>query len=339
MSNFLSTATGTRVAVDFSRDRSEVGNTAETALPHPNPLNCGRASSLEEESQFIKQLVSKHGPEPADFPSLSAWFDRIHNRATRGELSQRDLLVLRQSFGEAVSSATLQGLVCIQPHGYPGDFEIIDRIYARHMSADRRFIRWDAYFHAQAATKAVRNRKDYFHRLLDSHCCRRKRLRVLKIASGPGRCMFEWLSAHPKAEVTFDCIELDADAIAYATALNQDFLSRIKFRQQNVIRFRPVDQYHLVWAAGLFDYFSDRVFKAVLHRLLPAIAPQGELVIGNFSPSSRARAYMEFGGWKLHNRTAEALTTLARDCGVTAEAIHIGAEAEGVNLFLHIERR
>ncbi|MBA3352105.1 MAG: hypothetical protein H0U23_06720, partial [Blastocatellia bacterium] len=297
-----------------------------------------RRHTIKREADFIERLVCKGGPEIADYHLLDAWFDRIHYFATVAEISSEELLILRRSFGVAVSLATLQGLVCNQPHGYAGDFEIIDRIYTRHISADPRLMRWDAYFHSQAGARAVRNRKAYFHRLLDRHYLRRKPLQVLKIASGPGRCMFEWLSARPEADVNFDCVELDSDAIAYASALNQEFLSRILFRRQNAVRFRPTSQYDLIWAAGLFDYFNDRVFKAVLCRLLAGIAEGGELVIGNFSPSRRARAYMEFGGWKLNNRTAEALRTLAQECGVVGEAIHVGAEPEGVNLFLHIRR-
>ena len=149
--------------------------------------------------------------------------------------------------------------------------------------------------------------------------------------------MFEWLSANPNADVSFSCVELDPDAIMYASALNQEFASRVTFEQKNVIRYRPPIQFDLIWAAGLFDYFSDKVFQAVLRRLLPAVADQGELVIGNFAPLGH-HPYMEFGGWTLHYRSAEELVSLAQGCGVAAEAIHIGAEPEAVNLFLHIKR-
>lgn len=63
--------------------------------------------------------------------------------------------------------------------------------------------------------------------------------------------------------------------------------------------------------AGLFDYFSDRVFQAALRRLLPAVADGGELIIGNFTSGHRSQAYMEFAGWFLHHRSGEQLTALA----------------------------
>lgn len=293
-------------------------------------------SLFDEEYRFIEGLVAKSGPAPEDYPALNDWFQRVHSRGLSGEFTKADLLHLRDAFGEAMSPATLRGMGYHQTHGYAGDFEIIDKIYLRHHSANPQLVRWDAYFHSQANSRAVRNRKAYFHNLLDRHYARHHPLRVLKLASGSGRGMFEWLSAHPDADASFFCVELDQDAILYAATLNQEFASRVSFEQKNVIRYRPQLQYDLIWAAGLFDYFSDKIFQAVLRRLLPAVTDGGELVIGNFA-TRKIHPYMEYSGWSLHYRSTEQLAALALGCGVAADAIRIGAEPEGVNLFLHIQ--
>ncbi len=310
----------------------------EAARPHFRTTDARRIPSLDEEVQFIERLVSKGGPDPEDYSVLNDWFRRVQDCASSDGYTPAEQLRLCQAFGEAMSPATLQGMGYHRPHGYAGDFEVIDKIYVRHHSPNPRLMRWDAYFHSQAPSRAVRNRKTYFHNLLDQHYARRRPLRVLKLASGSGRCMFEWLSAHPDADVSFSCVELDSDAILYAAALNQEFASRVDFEEKNVIRYRPLMKFDLIWSAGLFDYFSDRVFQAVLRRLLPAVADQGEIVIGNFAPRGR-HPYMDFGGWALHYRSAQELISLAEGCGVPAEAIRIGAEPEEVNLFLHIKCR
>lgn len=310
--------------------------TEEAASPHFSTATPRRIPSLDEEVQFIERLVSKGGPPPEDYPALSAWFQRANYWSGRDGISPTDRLRLSEAFGEAMSPATLQGMGYHRPHGYAGDFEVIDKIYVRHHSPNPRLMRWDAYFHSQPPSRAVRNRKTYFQNLLDHHYARRRPLRVLKLASGSGRCMFEWLSAHPDTDATFSCVELDPDAILYAAALNQEFASKVSFELKNIIRYRPSMQFDLIWAAGIFDYFSDKVFQAVLQRLLPAVAPQGEFVIGNFAPRGR-HPYMDFGGWALHYRSAQELVALAQGCGVAAEAINVGAEPEAVNLFLHIK--
>jgi len=285
---------------------------------------------------FIRRMVAQGGPSEHDYDELNAWFARYHALATSGQLSEQEMRNVLDAFGDAMGSQTMQGFAVAKPHGYAGDFEIIDRIYSEYVSPNPNLSKWDIYFHHQAAPRAVRNRKTYFHGLLDllgggesSH--------ILKIGVGPGRSMFEWLSANPTAKVVFDCIEIDPKAIEYAAGLNRPFLNRIHFIQKNCLRFRPAKQYALIWAAGIFDYFDDRVFRLVLQRLLPAIAPCGELVVGNFVDTNPSRPYMEFSGsWVLRHRSADQLVRLAEQCGVSRERISIGCEQLGVNLFLHI---
>jgi hypothetical protein len=109
------------------------------------------------------------------------------------------------------------------------------------------------------------------------------------------------------------------------------------FRRENVLRLRLDRHFDLIWSAGLFDYLADQVFVMVLRRFVPFIRPGGELVIGNFSKNNPSRYWMEaVGDWKLHHRTESELRALAHAAGVDDQRLSIGAEPEGVNLFLHI---
>jgi extracellular factor (EF) 3-hydroxypalmitic acid methyl ester biosynthesis protein len=96
--------------------------------------------------------------------------------------------------------------------------------------------------------------------------------------------------------------------------------------------------YDVIWSAGLFDYFSDRTFKLLLRRLIPNIAPGGQLVIGNFSDSNPNHHWLHFCEWHLHHRSSEQLVRLALEAGAQHENVSIGKEPEGVNLFLHINQ-
>ena len=220
-------------------------------------------------------------------------------------------------------------------------YEIIDRIYRQHVSTDPKLARWDRYFHTHAGPKAVRNRKDYFHVLLEQKLRTQgdRPLEILVVGSGPGRDLQEFLAAHPDSRVNVECLDIDPRAIAHARELNREFADRMTFRQQNALRFRPTKTYDLVWAAGLFDYFSDHPFELLVRRLISAVASGGELVIGNFSTANPSRAYMEFGEWHLQHRSAETLEALALGCGISPGNIRVGSEPEGVNLFLHLACR
>jgi extracellular factor (EF) 3-hydroxypalmitic acid methyl ester biosynthesis protein len=294
---------------------------------------------MQDYAQYIRHLVSQGGPREADYIELDDWVVDVHDASRAGEISADEMGHIRAAFGDALSPETMQGFAFAKPHGYAGDFEIIDRIYHSYVCPQPHLAAWDHFYHQHPAPKAVRNRKEYFHRLLDKHVARKQPLRILKIALGPGRSMFEWFTAHPGAAVSFDCLEIDAAAIRYASDLNRDFLDRITFMQKNVLRFRPSREYDLIWAAGICDYFNDRAFVNVLERLLPALADGGEMVVGNFSDQNPSRAYMELvGDWTLNHRSGDCLVELARQAGATSHHVTIGTEPEEVNLFLHVSR-
>lgn len=294
-------------------------------------------SSFTALRTYIENLVSKGGPAESDDIAFMSMLEILDLCSESGVLAEPAKMELRSWFGNALSPFTMQGMALGKLHGYAGDFEIIDRIYQMHISSNAVLANWDHFYHRQPAPRAVRNRKTYFHKLLDRHSARCNPLSVLNIASGPGRCMFEWLSDHPDSPISIDCVELDATAIDYAKNLNRPFLDRINFEQKNALRYKPSRTYNLIWAAGIFDYFNDVIFCLMIKRLLLALAPGGELVIGNFSDYNPSRAYMELlGDWVLHHRSSDQLRALAEEAGVPAENITLGQEPEGVNLFLHI---
>ncbi len=208
----LSAATGTRVAGDVSRD-------------------CNRLWAL------IDSIVENGGPTRADYAGLDRWVAEVCETFHAGRLTSNDLHALRSRFGEAFSRKTLQGHALEKPYGYAGDFEIIDRIYRESVASEPHLKSWDIYWQSHAAPRAVRNRKQYFHQLLNRHCARKRPLRVLNLASGPGRCMHEWLRSNPNAQIRFECIDIDGDAIRHARQLNHKSLDCVSFAQKNALRF------------------------------------------------------------------------------------------------------
>jgi SAM-dependent methyltransferase len=285
-----------------------------------------------EERQLLERLAS-NGPQPADYPLFTALLTRAFERT---EHARGHFAMIRDVLADTLDVSTMQGFALRKPHGYPGDFEIIDRIYVTHRATEPRLARWDEYFHAQPATRAVCNRKAYFHRLLDRLAACNS-ARVLNVASGPCRDVREWLRGHPQRPVRFDCIDMDEHALQYASRLCAGLQERICWTRANAFRFRPSEQYDLIWVAGLCDYFSDARVVRLISRLAPALRPGAELVLGNFGPGNPSRAYMEIiGEWTLQHRSASRLCALAQEAGIREANVRIGAEPQGVNLFLHI---
>lgn len=288
---------------------------------------------MKEFLDYLQSLAANGGPEPHQYDELNGWFHRASSSV--GSLPKVELMQLWDSFGKVFSVETLQGFSARKPHGYAGDFDIMERIYTRHASPDPDLYRWDQFFHWQAACKAVCNRKTYFKDVMQRLQSAHPDARVLDVASGSCRDIYEYLEENPQSRLEFDCIDLDEKAIAYARKLIPS--PQVRLWQGNAFRHTfPSRHYDVAWSAGLFDYLDDRRFFVLLRRLARTVKPGGELIIGNFTEPNQSRAYMEFGDWMLIHRTEDQLLALAAQANIAHTEISIRQEPIGLNLFMHV---
>lgn len=287
---------------------------------------------------FLQEVIANGGPETRQYETLHRVFADITTAYQSGRLSGEELAVLQSGFCEEDDSMkTILGHCRSKPFGYAGDFLIIDKIYRQQVTADERFEKWDQFWHEQPACKAVRNRKSYFIRTIRDMLARKAPVRLLNVASGPARDLAEAYACIDPSLLQTVCVEADEHAINYAKELNERQASQISFVHKNIFRFNTDEQFDMVWSAGLFDYFEDRVFIRLLQKFMSWTKPGGEVVIGNFGDHNPTRNYMELiGEWYLHHRSAEELITMAYEAGARREAVSVRQEEEGVNLFLHV---
>lgn len=290
---------------------------------------------------LLRELIASGGPMPNDYAPMNRALRQLGDAVRAKLIARDDVLAYAQDITSRHLDGTMQARALGKKYGYSGDFEMIDAIYTLRTVPESHLRRWDLYFHAQAAPNAVRNRKSYFHHLLDAHTAGRPKapLRVLNVASGPARDVREWVLDNPEQEVFFDCVDAEIHAIECAKKMCAPFADRVEFYHRNVLRFLPAKGYDLVWSAGLFDYLADRSFVYLLKALMAVTKRGGEVVVGNFSDFNPSRDYMELlGDWVLQHRTLEHLRELALEAGAAADSIEVQWEPEGVNLFLHIRR-
>lgn len=293
--------------------------------------------SSSDHIEYVRDLVYRGGPEPDQYAEVDKWIRCFYAATDAESLNGETLSSIRQAMASVLSPATMHGWAYCKPYGYAGDFEIIDRHYLNYLCFEPHLARWDKYWQSSSSANAVRNRKSYFHATL------RRRLRfqnpaslaVLNVACGSARDIFEFLS-RTDADIHFNCIDHDPRAIRFASNLCRPFAERVTFSRANVVRLHDAKQYDVIWAAGLFDYFSDSLFKRVLRRLLSFLIPGGELIVGNFSPGNPNISWLRFCEWNLQHRTAEQLRELAIDAGIQADYLKVGNESEEINLFLHV---
>ncbi|MFN0033715.1 MAG: class I SAM-dependent methyltransferase [Saprospiraceae bacterium] len=282
-------------------------------------------------SVFFQYLLAKNGPDRSDYAAFDRFIETVSDEAVSG---------FKTGLGEQYLQETIHGHVLRQPFGYAGDFLVIDKIYTQHCSEKEEFGKWDQYFHRHAAPKAVRNRKDYFKRVMGRILRERKGqpTTLLNLASGPARDLAELYQTIDPKTLKTTCVDLDAHAIEYATRLNERWLKQIEFVHRNIFKFRPEENFDVIWSAGLFDYFDDATFVGILGKIRTWANPGGEIIIGNFSEENPSRRYMEaFGEWFLHHRSPAQLMRIALQAGFTRAQVRVGKESEGVNLFMHLQ--
>lgn len=276
---------------------------------------------------LLEVLINNGGPDLHDFEQIDLMCTHYPEQ----------LKLFRESNPKVLASSdSVIGHILHKPYGYAGDFRIIDRLYT--FDASPNFPKWGKYSLQTHGARAVRNRKDYFKVILDQLAKINPTARILNVASGPARDIYEYLEENPNCKFQFTCLDMDVRAIEYAKNLNAVHLSKITFIEKNVLRFQSNDKFDLIWSAGLFDYFKDKIFVSLLDRFSGYLKQNGEIVIGNFNEDyNPSRNYMEvLGDWFLYHRSKSKLQQLGVQAGFSLNNIQIGREIENVNLFMHM---
>lgn len=288
--------------------------------------------------QLTKKLENVNSIE--DFDMIDEVINELKEKIAIGELTQAKMSQILKTRLPNLVNGTLQGQALMKPYGYAGDFDIIDKIYTHHISNDSDKMIWDQYFQMTAAVDAVRNRKAYFKKLVTQLSKGKRQFSILNLASGPCRDIKELLDENGR-EINFEitCVDMDPRSIEYAHRVLGSHSEQIEFVNKNILRYTTSKQYDLVWSAGLFDYFDDKVFAHLLKRARSWVNPKGSLVIGNFNEDHNpSRPYMElFGEWYLNHRTESQLIDLAVKAGADLSDVSVGREESNVNLFLKIK--
>jgi extracellular factor (EF) 3-hydroxypalmitic acid methyl ester biosynthesis protein len=287
----------------------------------------------------LQGLLQKGGPDENEYQMLDRVMLTLYQNLNNGLVLQEEIDALKGLFTNEFLDETMHGYGYRKPMGYAGDFLLIDRIYTFHKSTHPQFVKWDNYFHFNEATSAVRNRKEYFkQRMLEKIASQDGSIKLLDVASGPARDLHELFQQIDKDQLTATCVDLDARAINHARELCKEEADNIEFVNKNILRFSTTERFDVIWSAGLFDYFDNKIFVLALKKFLSWLKPGGEIIIGNFSEDNSSRGYMElFGEWILIHRSPEQLIQLAKEAGAQDHQIVVDSEPLGINLFLRIK--
>ena len=169
----------------------------------------------------------------------------------------------------------------------------------------------------------VRYRKEFLLKKFSEFITSKKeRITIASLACGPAREVVEYLESAPQEDITrisFLLMDQDTEALLNAKKntqriiLNRGIDVDITFAQISVRDILDVSSQvqeiknmgiDFIYSAGLYDYLSQPLARALTRELCSLLQPNGQVVIGNFHPNNPTKAISEFSAdWRLVHRT------------------------------------
>ncbi len=303
--------------------------------------------NVDKYELLVAKIVSRHFLKHFT-PMFTAFSDLMGDMAI--DLKQVSAEYFREMLGEYIYLAPFPKRAFTKPLGYSGDYEMMNHIYRNEVVGSTLFFKClNYYFLNHPYSQAVRNRAVYLKEKivdwLENHQ-NESEVRILSVACGPIRELCSLLSSENVNSDKLVFYLLDQDEGALAEAKRQLQLLELKtgktikchFINENVVSFvrRSNDiKFHLIYSAGLFDYFSDSLARLVASRLYRLMLPSGELIIGNYCKFPAGQMQMELIlDWHLNYRTRDELLILY---GAVSKCVKVEEESNGVNLFAIIK--
>lgn len=211
----------------------------------------------------------------------------------------------------------------LKPHGFPGDFRLIEWIYDLERDAFEDATQpaivncLDYAFSTLHSVRAMWDRRRWFARLLArEHESALGELRVLDVACGSARSVADFLTALPSpGDVTITAADRDPAALAYCRTSSlapwADRLRTVCVPIKALGVSLEGAQFEVIIAGSLFDSVDDTSATALLGKLRALLAPGGILALSNLHPSDPSRTLREWlVDWSMNLRDKPRLAAL-----------------------------
>jgi extracellular factor (EF) 3-hydroxypalmitic acid methyl ester biosynthesis protein len=233
-----------------------------------------------------------------------------------------------------------------KPKGYAGDFLMMEHIYANVPKGEGKIGEIiDAFCLQRPGSLAIHGRrkllKNQLSRLSNEMSARGEKTRIMNLACGPNRELFDFLAECDHSEtVEALCVDIDPEALQYTNQYVNIFPHRasIRLMSENVIKWslgrvnHQIEKMDIIYSAGLCDYLEPRLFRALVTQCFNHLKPGGTLLLGNFTAYPDSLCLDKLLKWELIYRDVDELKELFAPTPF-GENIEIIAEKENVNLF------
>ena len=274
-----------------------------------------RSAQVFDESHHL--MLDGHVAEGMDL--LAQWLLAVRDAQDSQTWEQLCQDIIHHPVGQIVWQDPFTRHSFEKPRGYAGDAQLLDYLYGKLPPPDettplgRRVF---DYMVQQLGARGVRSRGQIIAKIIDDVAFKCRSPRILSIACGHLR-EAELSTALSEGRIgEFLALDQDPQSLAH---VQREFGDKGVQTVQSSVRAilaekTGFENLNLVYAAGLYDYLSDRVAARLTRLMFDMLAPGGRLVIANFAPCLPEAGYMEtFMAWKLIYRQPHELHQLAQD--------------------------
>ncbi len=253
----------------------------------------------------------------------------------------------RQQTDPLFSRSYLMNRARTWPRGYPGDYEIIERVYNNQAVSPGVGQLLDRYFLASTLAQGIQQRREKMRTLLTEELQRRTAARVLNIGCGPCREVLELSPVIQQCNACFTNVDFDTDALLFSAQRLQHAALRdqIEFRQYNAIRMintqkniREFGRFDIIYTIGLLDYLSDDILVRLIRSLYATLQPGGVLIaVFKDCEQYDTEDYHWLVDWTgFLQRTAQESRQLLDKAGIPDEAVTVQRTSDGVMIFYRL---
>lgn len=237
------------------------------------------------------------------------------------------------------------------PQGHQGDYATLEIAYKNSPLSDGIGYYLDRYLLSSSLAQGVRERIVMLRELLKTEVSARQQPRVLDVACGSCREVFELAPEIKRSGAKFTCVDLDEDALDFAldrlahAGLNQD---QVELRKYNALRIFDFDTavmefglQDIIYSVGYFDYLPDDFLIKLLDSLYRLLAPGGCLIAAFKDVSHyRPQVYHWLANWDgFLQRSEDDFERILHFTSIPAAALSSRRVASGSIIFYTITRQ
>lgn len=314
---------------------------------------------LEDLIILEQHIKNKTMSEDAIFEKFTKFCDEI---VKKGDELERQIGIgmltkkIRDAFRFFTGHWGLQSKILerafTKPHGYRGDYILMEMLYNNKPFSEGIGIYFDKYLQNNPYSIAVRGRRKKITKLLRDNLQGINLQSVNVLNLGCGSCpeiedLFD--SFQPKNNFNFTCIDFDQAALDSSKERLKSLPKniKVKLQKENVINLMKsqkeagiLGKQHLVYSFGLADYLPDRVLKYFISTAFSLLQPGGKFIIAHKDMEKYKPLAPEwFMDWVSEPRKVNDFIKLVEDSGIKDYSFNIEWEESNVIFFLVITKK